>query len=86
MMYSTVFMYGLDGRLSPLSYNRVCRVSNTYLEISLLALGSIQISTFFAVSSEGGVTQWYLYPPLSVPVLFCTEAVDFPAFTCVFLT
>ena len=28
MMYSTVFMYGLDGRLSPLSYNRVCRVGN----------------------------------------------------------
>ena len=27
MMYCTVFMYGLDGRLSPLSYNYVCRVS-----------------------------------------------------------
>ena len=29
MMYSTVFIYGLDGRLSPLSYNYVCRVSLT---------------------------------------------------------
>lgn len=27
MMYCTVLMYGLDGRLSPLSYNYVCRVS-----------------------------------------------------------
>lgn len=27
MMYCTVFMYGLDGRLLPLSYNYVCRVS-----------------------------------------------------------
>ena len=27
MMYSTVFIYGLDGRLSPLSYNYACRVS-----------------------------------------------------------
>ena len=35
MMYCTVFMYGLDGRLSPLSYNYVCRVSiikNTCIE------------------------------------------------------
>ena len=34
MMYCTVFMYGLDGRLSPLSYNYVCRVSiikNTWI-------------------------------------------------------
>ncbi|XP_067042519.1 gamma-aminobutyric acid type B receptor subunit 2-like [Acropora muricata] len=34
MMYSTVFMYGLDGRLSPLSYNRVCRA-----RFCLLSLG-----------------------------------------------
>ncbi|KAL9973239.1 hypothetical protein ACROYT_G019663 [Oculina patagonica] len=34
MMYSTVFMYGLDGRLSPLSYNYVCRA-----RFCLLSLG-----------------------------------------------
>ncbi|CAH3039067.1 unnamed protein product [Porites lobata] len=34
MMYSTVFIYGLDGRLSPLSYNYVCRA-----RFCLLSLG-----------------------------------------------
>ena len=27
LMYMTVFLYGFDGRLSPLSYTYVCRVS-----------------------------------------------------------
>lgn len=27
LMYITVFLYGFDGRLSPLSYTYVCRVS-----------------------------------------------------------
>ncbi|KAJ7363242.1 hypothetical protein OS493_011524 [Desmophyllum pertusum] len=34
MMYATVFMYGLDGRLSPVSYNYVCRT-----RFCLLSLG-----------------------------------------------
>ena len=35
MMYSTVFIYGLDGRLSPLSYNYACRVSLTNIIVML---------------------------------------------------
>ena len=51
MMYSTVFMYGLDGRLSPLSYNRVCRVGNL-LEY-LASSPWVYPNAIFVVSPEG---------------------------------
>ena len=54
MMYSTVFMYGLDGRLSPLSYNRVCRVGN--LLEDLASSPWVYPNAIFVASSGGGMS------------------------------
>ena len=84
-MYCTVFMYGLDGRLSPLSYNYVCRVSiikkYLYWKSVPLQRQCLQISNAQQVATDfnlGFHAQSSFYSPhacLPIPILVSLSAI-----------